>query len=169
MPSIRCSCNVFDTITHRMRKCKNKKWLSTDVCAVHLRKAAIKIQSFFRMKRTQKRINYFKQLPDDCWGKILYWTKYDTNVKYKYIKPLCKLYESKIKYSAKRYDHFEKILINNWDNPMGSHVLPEEELIHLMIMMRIINTASQTYKKQLRELYEYQSSDKRMIINFENY
>lgn len=166
MPSIRCSCNVFDPITHRIRKCKNKKWLSTLVCAVHLRKAAITIQSLFRMKRTQKRINYFKQLPDDCWSKILYWTKYDTNVRYKYVKPLCKLYQTKIEYHAKRYDHFEKILHYNWDNPEVSHALPEEELIHPMIMMRIINGTQQHYKKQLRELHEYQGSDKRMIISF---
>lgn len=166
MTSARCSCIVIDPITHKTRKCKNKKWgwtrgwgwCFTKFCSVHLRKAVLTIQSFFRMKRTQKLINYFKQLPDDCWSKILYWSKYDNNVEYKYIKPMinrigdkrveCKLEYAKIARIIRSYDPIE-ILMDH------------EELLFKADNLKF---KIEIYDNIIKELFSYQN--KRLLISF---
>jgi len=96
----RCSCKVFDNITRRQRKCKNKASakLGYSMCMLHtqctLGKYAIIIQKIFRGNRARNKLNIYKNLPFDMWDRVLFWSKYNIKIK-KYFKSCQKIYIKK--------------------------------------------------------------------------
>jgi len=96
----RCSCKVFDNITHRQRKCKNtaSTSLGYNMCSLHTKivfgKCAIVIQKIFRGNRARNKLNIYKNLPFDLWDRVLFWSRYNINVK-KYSKSCYKIYNKK--------------------------------------------------------------------------
>lgn len=75
MPSNRCQCVVFDTLTKRNRLCKNKKKI-LDFCSTHvifyLNKYVIKIQSVYKGYYIRKKIDIFYKLPRDLQRKVIW-------------------------------------------------------------------------------------------------
>lgn len=164
MPTFRCSCNVSDPFTRKTRKCYNKKYKFSIVCSFHLRKSVNIIQSFFRMKRAQKKIKCFKELPYDCWDKILYWFRYDHNVEQKYIKPLLNHHQSKLKDNFITFGRIRRTLYGTgvFINTYGFVDMGPPEIVLDALRKEIISR-----EKYIYELEEYfYNNDKRLILTF---
>ena len=93
----RCKSYVIDPVTHRIRKCLNKKCsLSSMLCFVHARKYAIQIQRAYRGYKTRRKIALFQKLPSELWNRVLYYTRYQHNVQTKFRKSVLDVHVRRI-------------------------------------------------------------------------
>lgn len=90
----RCTIDVFDSFKRKERKCLHKRvW--GPICSFHARRYAIKIQSVWRSYSTKKKVNIFKNLPDDLWKHIIKYISIRNNT-IKLLESHIKIYDVRI-------------------------------------------------------------------------
>ena len=102
----------------------------------HARIFAIKIQAHIRGYLLRKKLNIFSLMPNDIWDKVLYYIRYQNNIKQ------CFRYSINNVYNRK---------INNLRNKMK--------------MMTINGTVYEASGEEIRVYRKYQSESERLIYN----
>jgi len=137
MTTSRCNILVKDPISHRIRKCQKKVSRYTRcICSTHARTNVIKIQKWIRGYICRKKLKTFSLLPCDAWRHVLYYIRYQHNIKHCFQKSIDNVYHCKI---------------NNLKNKMK--------------MISINGTVYEANSEDIRTYGKYMNEAKRLVDN----
>jgi hypothetical protein len=88
----KCFRFVYDRQTQRVRKCKGKRLIYSCCCVTHSRKHAILIQTHWRSFVIRRKLAVFTLLPPELWNVILFYVRFEYNIKHKLFKTYYNIY-----------------------------------------------------------------------------
>lgn len=108
----KCIQLIYNNALNIHTFCKKKKCMFSKVCFFHSNIYILFIQSIWRGYIIRRKLKQFSKLPSDLWNIVLYFSKYDYNIKKKLYISYYKIYSNKLIHYYKKLEYFDTLKID---------------------------------------------------------